>query len=142
MPRIVLVLPAVVVVAAGAGVAAFSGGCAPPMTPAVAAHSTLLPINSAAPCPPDGQGASTFTDEIDQLKLTVNAHDMQAPVKSTGDVASAMTIQQVPVGTERVVGLFGLASGHAIWRGVAQHVSVTQGQTTAIDVLMARLGDV
>ena len=132
-----LVTPGLLLIAA-----VVASGCAPSFTPAIAAHSALRPVNSMAPCPPDGQGAASSTDQIDQMKLTVNARDMQAPVKTEGDVASTLTIEQVPVGSNRLVGLFGLSGGHALWRGVAQKVNVAQGVATNVDVLMARLGDV
>jgi hypothetical protein len=124
-------------------VALLFAGCAPSVTPGIAAHSAILPSQSAAPCPVSGEG-TTFLNEVDSFKLTVNAKDMLAPVKSEGPLGTDGTVKldQVPVGTERLVGLFGESSGTTIWRGVGQHVSITQGQDTPVDILMARLADV
>src|SRR4051812_22647791 len=99
MPRVSLVV--VVISMCGLAVA-----CAPSMNPGVAAHSALLPLASA-PCPTDGAGAAEFGNEVDSLKLTVNAHDMSSPVKSQGPLG-ALKITQVPVGQNRSIGLYGL----------------------------------
>lgn len=113
------------------------GGCAP-AAPGVAAHSTVLPLGG--PCPTDATAGTEFTTEAQTLRLTVTAKDMAAPVSAEGPLG-ALTIDTVPIGTGRVVGLFGLVGGKVAWRGVARNVSLERDEVKELDVLMARVAD-
>jgi hypothetical protein len=131
-----LVLAAVATLAPGGlGLSA----CAPGAAPAVAAHSAILPL-TGEPCPVDTSAGAEFTAEATQLRFTVTAPDMQAPVFTQGDVG-ALTIDDVPAGAGRVVGLFGLAGQAPAWRGVVQNVTVNPDEDKQLNVLMARIAD-
>ena len=119
-------------------VAAALAACAPPASPDIALHTAAQPLSG--PCPRDGSSGSELNLEVQSLKLTVNAQTMTAPVTSSGDVGS-LTLAAVPAGSERVVGVFGLAGSLTAWRGVTRHVEVKPNEDTKVDVLMARLAD-
>ena len=112
--------------------------CAPP-APGLTAHSAILPLSG--PCPTDASAGSEFTTEAQSLRLTVNAPDLKQPVTAEGD-GSSLSIEQVPVGENRVVALFGMVGSTPVWRGVKRGVTVVQGdEPTEVDVLMARVAD-
>ncbi len=122
------------------GVVAALGACAPGAAPNVVAHSAVYPLSGS--CPPDASAGAEFQAEVQSLKLTVTAQDMPAPVTTSGPLGGPLTISDVPAGADRVVGLFGQAGSQTLWRGVRPAVTVTPNEDTAVDVLMARLGDV
>lgn len=118
--------------------ALLAAACAQP-APGVNAHSAFLPLSG--PCAPDSSGGVEFTNEAQSLRLTVNATDLKQPVATDGDLG-ALTVEEVPVGADRVVALFGMVGSVPVWRGVARGVSVVQGaEPTEVDVLMARVAD-
>lgn len=128
----------VVAIAAGAGLTSgLSSGCAP-AAPGVAAHSAILPLTG--PCPADATAGTEFTTEAQSLRLTVTAADMAAPVAAEGGLGG-LSIDTVPVGVGRVVGLFGLVGGKPTWRGVVRNVSLERDEVKELDVLMARVAD-
>lgn len=114
------------------------GGCAPPGDASFAAHSTILPLEG--PCPLDGAGGE-FTAEATSLRLTVAGEDIPIPVTAEGDVGE-ISVEAVPVGANRVVGLFGLVGAAPLWRGVTRGVAVDRDAPALVDVLMTRVGDV
>lgn len=114
-----------------------AAACAP-SAPGISAHSAVLPLSG--PCAPESAGAE-FTSEVESLRLTVNATDIEGSVDADGSLG-AITVENVPAGTDRVVGLFGLVGGRAAWRGVTRGVTVVQGaEPTEVDVLMAKVAD-
>jgi hypothetical protein len=127
MARSVLVIAFVLVTA-----------CVPP-GPAVAVHSAIVPL--LGPCPLDASAGSEFTAEATSLRLTVSGDGITAPLANEGNVGE-LSIESVPVGVDRVVGLFGLVGTAPLWRGVARGVTVERDVPTAIDVLMTRVGDI
>ncbi len=128
---------ALAVVVAAVVVAAVAAACAP-SAPGIAAHSAVLPLSG--PCTPETAGTE-FTSEVEELRLTVNAVDIEGTVAAEGAVG-AITIENVPAGTDRVVGLFGKVGGRPAWRGVTGGVTVLQGaEPTEVDVLMAKVAD-
>lgn len=119
-------------------VAAVVAAACAPSAPGISAHSAVLPLSG--PCTPESAGAE-FTGEAETLRLTVNAVDIEGTVAAEGDVG-ALTIEDVPAGADRVVGLFGMVGGRAAWRGVTRGVTVVQGaEPTEVDVLMAKVAD-
>lgn len=112
--------------------------CAPNDAPTITTHSTVLPLTG--PCPLDGAG-SEFTQEASSLRLTVAGEDIVVPLSVEGDVG-ALSVEEVPVGANRVVGLFGLVGSAPLWRGVTRGVTVERDVPAAVDVLMTRIGDV
>lgn len=113
-------------------------GCAPP-GPAVTTHSAILPL--AGPCPLDASAGSEFTTEASSLRLTVSGADIPVAIAAEGNVGE-LAVEAVPVGADRVIGLFGLVGAAPLWRGVARGVTVERDTPTAVDVLMTRVGDV
>jgi Galactose oxidase, central domain len=130
--------PSVVVAALTLGAIALTA-CGAPI-PDISTSSTIaMPLGG--PCPSDGSGGSDFTGESDELRVTVSADDIPTPVEATGDIGT-LTVEAVPEGEKRAVGVFGMRNGLPLWRGVARSVSIKQGEETKIDVLMARIADV
>ncbi len=111
--------------------------CAPP-GPSLTTHSALLPLGG--PCPTVASAGSEFTAEASSLRLTVSGPGMASALSAEGSIGE-LSVDAVPVGTERVVGLFGLVGAVPLWRGVARGVTVERDVPSNIDVLMTRLGD-
>jgi hypothetical protein len=114
------------------------GACVQAPGPAIAAHSAVLPLTG--PCPLDATAGTEFTSEAQSLRLTVTAKDMSAPVVAEGGLGS-LTVDEVPAGTGRFVGLFGLVAGRVAWRGVVRDVTLEPDEDKELNVLMARLND-
>lgn len=112
-------------------------GCVP-ASPAVTVHSAVRPLSG--PCPLDASGGAEFTAEAESLRLTIAADDIRSSVTAEGPVG-ALTVEEVPAGTGRVVGLFGLVGGQRVWRGVTRNVVVEEDKESSVNVFMARVAD-
>jgi hypothetical protein len=116
-----------------------AAACAPPLSPTVVAHSLVLPLTGACPSTP-GTATAELTSEVSRFKVVVVGPDMSR-LEAEGD-GSAITIDDIPVGEQRTVGLFGFGAGPtAAWRGLTRNVSVAADKPTQVDVLMSRVAD-
>jgi hypothetical protein len=105
----------------------------------IAAHSAILPLEGA--CPDGPAEGVEFGAEVTSLKVEVSGPDVGTPVVAEGSVA-ALTVDEVPVGVDRQVVLYGLAdNGSATWRGVRKGVEVVANEDAPIDILLSRVAD-
>jgi hypothetical protein len=125
----------------GAGLlaaAAVLGGCAPGAAPQVVATGLHLPADGDTPCPTEPPPTADWTSEVQSFAATVKGPDMQ-PLQVEG--SAPLILPDVPVGTARVVALFGLTQGAPTWRGVSAGLDVRGNEETRVDVLLARIAD-
>jgi hypothetical protein len=112
-------------------------------SPEIAASSTLMmPLGS--PCTAEGGGGTSYTSEVATLKVSIAAADLAEPMIHQGeenDGVEKASVEKVPVGENRTIGVFGMVSGSPLWRAVATGVSVKKDEDTRIDVLLARVAD-
>ena len=118
-------------------VAGHLAGCEAPAAPTLHLHSLTQPLEG--PCLPGGGGAE-FTTEVATLAASITGPDMEV-VTGTGDLATGVSIDNVPAGAGRIVSLFGLAAGagQPTWRGVSAPVEVKAGAKTPVDILLAKV---
>lgn len=132
-------------VVAIAKVAALLAACGAPLStgsaPSIAPRSAFLPRDLSGPCPTAGVGVQEFVDEVTDLRVVVDAEDMEAPVVGEGGV-EGVTIEEVPAGEGRTVALYGApATGTATWRGGRRGVAILPDEVTSVEVLLTRIAD-
>ena len=113
--------------------------CDVPTTPTLAPHTLYQPLEGACPADDAILGRGEFVSEVTELAVTITAPDLPSPVEARG--TGTITIEDVPAGEGRTVGLFGLAGGQSVWRAVSRPITLTAGETTTVDLLMARVAD-
>lgn len=105
----------------------------------MALHTTHLPLSG--PCPEQSGGSAEMSAEVERLRVEISARDITEPLVAEGGV-NTLVLEGVPAGEGRQVSVFGLTSdGQATWRGVRPDVTVVEGETSNVNVLLARIAD-
>ncbi|MCP4498989.1 MAG: hypothetical protein GY822_03355 [Deltaproteobacteria bacterium] len=113
-----------------------SAGCGPELKAGLQITTARLPLEG--PCPTTA-GVDEFSSEISDLEIIVKGDDMD-DVTGSGAVGS-LTIDEVPVGENRQVIVYGLVGGQKVWRGITNGVAVVENEDTAVDVLLSKVAD-
>jgi len=118
--------------AALAGLAA----CQPPPVPGLSVTTAHYPLEG--PCPTTA-GGDEFSAEIDSLTVKIRGPGMD-DMEASGSVG-AVTVEDVPVGDDREIILYGDSGSSRLWRGITQGVSVVENEDTPVDVMLSKIAD-
>ncbi|HEY1098862.1 MAG TPA: hypothetical protein VGF99_08030, partial [Myxococcota bacterium] len=112
-------------------------GCEAPAAPQIVSHRLSQPLSG--PCPTTGTTQGEFASEVTQFGATITGPDISEPLQSSG--TSAITIDGVPAGDNRIISLFGFVNGQPRWRGVSQPTTLVDGTPTEVNVVLAAVAD-
>lgn len=125
--------------AVAAFLSATLAGCGPAGPEGLAVYTASLPLEG--PCPTTSVSTTEFASEIAELRARITGSGMEA-VTSSAAIGDPLEVESVPAGEDRTVALYGVASsGAEPWRGITRGITVTEGESVNVNVLLTRVAD-
>lgn len=114
-----------------------AAGCGPAPQMDIALKPASFPAALDAPCAAGGETAP-FEGQVQDWVMRVTNLAMRLRFETSG----ALEIDQIPVGDGYTVTVWGNdGDGNRLWRGVTAGISVSEGASSAVNVLMSRIGE-